>query len=40
MRFRVLNANPLWDYKEFNKVTQGIDICDVKFVYPKDEVEF
>ena len=28
MRFRVLNKNPVYDYREFNKVTQGIDITE------------
>ena len=26
MRFRVLNKNPVYDYREFNKITQGIDL--------------
>lgn len=47
MRFRVLNADPLFDYKEANKVTEGIDLLGNSFgtgiaVYkkPKDEVEW
>ena len=40
MKIRVLNKDPLFDYKEFNMVTLGkeIDINEIKT--PKDEVEF
>lgn len=43
MRFRILNANPLFDYKEANKITQGIDIGDdsgTRPVSPEDETEY
>lgn len=42
MRFRVLNKDPLLDYREANKVTQGIDILQdaVYFSTPRDETEF
>jgi len=40
MKFRILNVDPLYDYKEACKITQGIivDCHDIKS--PKDEVEF
>jgi len=41
MRIRILNEDPLYDYKEYNKVTQGIDIATLPIVdLPKDPVEF
>lgn len=42
MRFRVLNKNPLYDYREACKVTQGIDLWEdaVECDEPKDTVEF
>lgn len=42
MRFRILNADPLYDYREANKVTQGIDCLrdTVNWTKPKDEVEW
>lgn len=42
MRFRILNFNPLLDYREANKITEGLDIFDsnVDFKNPKNEVEF
>lgn len=35
MRFRILNSDPMYDYREANKVTQGIDVAKdtVKWVY-------
>lgn len=41
MRFKILNENPLYDYREACKITQGImlDECLDKWK-PKDEVEF
>lgn len=40
MRFRVLNRSPLFDYREANKITQGIDIFEETALNnpPKDEV--
>lgn len=40
MRFRVLNKDPLYDYKEFNKVTQGIDLEGYDVFPPEDEVAY
>ena len=44
MRFRILNKNPLYDYREACKITQGIDLwedLDINKIFkPKDEVEF
>ena len=42
MRFRILNKNPLYDYREACKITQGIDLWkDFDEVFqPKDEVAF
>lgn len=42
MRFRILNKEPLFDYREANKVTQGIDCLKdtVNWTKPKDEVEW
>ena len=44
MRFRILNKNPLYDYREACKTTQGIDLwedLDINKIFkPKDEVEF
>ena len=41
MRFRVLNRDPLYDYREACKVTQGVDMeLQNTFFTPKDEVEF
>ena len=44
MRFRILNKNPLYDYREACKITQGIDLwqdLDIdKIFVPKDEVAF
>lgn len=41
MRFRVLNKNPLYDYREACKVTQGLDLYDTDSTYkPKNETEF
>lgn len=39
MEFRVLNQNPLYDYHEACKITQGIKI-DKDTFKPKDEVTF
>lgn len=42
MRFRILNKNPLYDYREACKITQGIDLWEDnnKNFQPKDEVAF
>jgi len=44
MRFRLLNRNPLYDYREACKITEGIDLwldLDLNKIFkPKDEVEF
>lgn len=40
MRFRVLNKNPLYDYREACKVTQGEDLELAMNWEPKDETEF
>ena len=44
MRFRILNKNPLYDYREACKITQGIDLwedLDINKIFvPKDEVIF
>ena len=47
LRFRVLNENPLYDYREACKITQGIDMADTglqsdctKFWKPKNETEY
>lgn len=44
MRFRILNKNPLYDYREACKITQGIDLwqdLDIDKIFkPKDEVAF
>ena len=44
MRIRILNKNPLYDYREACKITQGIDLwqdLDIdKIFVPKDEVVF
>lgn len=42
MRFRILNKNPLFDYREANKITQGIDIQKEtgNWNRPEEETEF
>ena len=44
MRFRILNKNPMYDYREACKLTEGIDLwedLDINKIFkPKDEVEF
>lgn len=44
MRFRILNKNPLYDYREACKITQGIDLwqdLDIdKIFVPENEVVF
>lgn len=41
MRFRILNEEPLTDYQEACKITQGIDFDHSDYAYrPKDEVEY
>ena len=41
MRFRILNENPLKDYQESCKITQGIDWGYNDYYFePKDEVEY
>ena len=37
MRFRVLNRDPLYDYREACKITQGVDLeLQNTFFTPKD----
>ena len=40
MRFRILNKDPLYDYRESNKITEGIDLEGMYREKPKNEVEF
>ena len=41
IRFRVFNRNPLYDYREACKTTQGIDLEPQNSLFtPKDEVDF
>ena len=41
MRFRILNKDPLYDYREACKVTQGRDLFNEDSTFkPKDEVAF
>ena len=42
MRFRILNKDPWFDYKEANKVTEGLDVLKetMNWNRPKDEVDF
>lgn len=41
IRFRVFNRNPLYDYREACKTTQGIDLEPQNLLFtPKDEVDF
>ena len=41
MRFRVLNKNPLYDYREACKITEGRDLFNEDSTFkPKNEVEF
>lgn len=42
MRFRILNKDPLYDYREDCKITQGIDIFEVDTppINPKDMTEW
>lgn len=40
MRFRILNAHPLYDYKEACKITQGIDLDLHTIPALNDEVSF
>lgn len=41
MRFRILNKNPIYDYREACKISLGIDLFSQDNTYkPKDEVEF
>ena len=37
---RLLNKNPMFDYREFCKVTQGIVLDEENEFNPKDEVDF
>ena len=37
---RLLNKNPMFDYRQFCKVTQGIVLDEEKKFEPKDEVDF
>lgn len=42
MRFRLLNADPWFDYKEANKITEGLDVAKetMNWNKPKDETEW
>ena len=41
MRFRILNKNPLYDYREACKITEGRDLFNEDSTFkPKNEVEF
>lgn len=40
IKFRILNGNPLQDYKEACKITQGIDISNDCVPAPSDEVGY
>lgn len=40
MKFRILNKDPLYDYREACKITQGIELSNTQIKTPKDEVEF
>ena len=40
IKFRILNADPLYDLKEFNKITQGIDLDGYYVTHPRKEVEW
>lgn len=42
MRFRILNRDPLFDYKEANKITEGIDVLKETMSWnkPKNETEW
>ena len=40
MKFRILNKNPLYDYREACKITQGINLSENDSFKPKDEVAF
>ena len=41
MRFRILNKNPLYDYKEACRITQGIELDPENTIFTlKDEVAF
>ena len=40
IEFKVLNENPLYDYKEACKITQGLDLRGLQPDTPKDEVKY
>lgn len=40
MRFRILNNDPLYDYREACKITQGIDLDGYNAWKPEKKVEF
>jgi hypothetical protein len=40
MRFRILNADPLYDYREACATTQGKDISQEIMVQPKDDFKY
>ena len=40
MRFRILNADPLYDYREACRITQGVDLEGKDVIKPLDEVEY
>lgn len=39
-KFRVLNQDPIRDYKESCKITQGIDLSDREIKAPENEVDY
>lgn len=39
-RFRILNADPLYDYREAGKITEGIDLNGYNLWKPEKQVEF
>ena len=40
MRFRILNSDPLYDYREACKITQGIDLDGYNLWKPEKKVQF
>ena len=40
MRFRILNKDPLYDYREANKITEGIDLEGMYDFKPKQATEW
>lgn len=42
MKFRILNKDPVYDFREDNKITEGIDLSEVMFINrpTRDETEW